>query len=134
MGIASQFTVQTESRNGVARLVLAGELDLVGVPVLEEHLARVEQNGVTGIMLDLHQVTFVDSSGLKAFLQASERAKTNGHRIVLVGASPVCQRLFTLTRTEFLLDAYEGASVVGQFIGRGRPLGPMEFAVTDGDV
>jgi hypothetical protein len=34
---------------------------------------------------------------------------------------------------EFLLDEKEAARVVGQFIGRGRPVGSIEFTVTDGD-
>jgi anti-anti-sigma factor len=58
-------------------------------------------------MLDLRDVSFVDSSGLHAFLQASERAKANRHRMVLIGARPSTRRLFALTGTEFLLDEQE---------------------------
>jgi anti-sigma B factor antagonist len=133
MGSIPEFTARTESRNGVARIAVDGELDMTTVPVLLEQLTRFEQDGVSAIMLDLRDVSFVDSTGLHAFLEAHDRAKTNGHRFVLSGATPFTRRLFAITGTEFLLDRHEAASVLGQFTGRGRPLGPTEFAVTNGD-
>jgi anti-anti-sigma factor len=134
MGLATGFTVQSESRNGVGKIAMAGELDIAGVWIMQGHLAKLEQSGVTAIILDVREVSFVDSAGLHAFLQASDRAKTNGHRFVLIGPQPSAQRVFMLTGTEFLLDQREAASIVGQFTGRGRPIDPAEFVSTDGDV
>lgn len=42
------------------------------------------------------------------------------------------RRLFEVTGAEFLLDEKKAATVFGQFIGRGRPVGPIKFTVTDG--
>jgi GTP cyclohydrolase IA len=109
MGSAPPFAAQVESRNGVARISLSGELETASVPVLTRHLALVEQDAVTAITLDLQGLTFVDSAGLYAFLQASDRAKSNNHRLILVGASPLLRRLFELTDTQFLLDEREAA-------------------------
>jgi anti-anti-sigma factor len=78
MGSVPQFEARTEARNGVARVAMAGELDMATVPILTKELALVEQDGVGAIMLDLRDVSFVDSQGLHAFLQAHERAKSNG--------------------------------------------------------
>lgn len=118
MEFEAPFTAQIESRNGVARIALSGELDMATVPVLKEHLTHFEQNGVSAIMLDLRDLTFVDSSGLHAFLQARMRAKTNGHQIILVGATPTARRLFDLTHTtEFLLEDENVVNVLDQFTG-----------------
>ncbi len=131
MGSVRQFTLRIESRNGVARIAMTGELDMTSVPVLLEQLTVIEQDSVSAIMLDLRDLAFVDSSGLRAFFEASERARTNGHRLTLIGASPSARRWFALAGTEFLLDHQEAASVLGQFIGWGRPVAPVELAVTD---
>jgi anti-sigma B factor antagonist len=105
MGSAAPFTAQVKSLNGVARIALSGELDLASAPILTEHLTRFEQDGgVTVIMLDLQDLTFIDLSGIHAFLQARDRAKSNGHRLLLVGAPPSARRLFDLTDTGSLLD------------------------------
>jgi anti-anti-sigma factor len=104
MGSGAPFTAQVKSHNGVARIALSGELDLASAPILTEHLTRFEQDGVTVIMLDLQDLTFIDVSGIHAFLQARDRANSNGHRLLLVGAPPSARRLFDLTGTASLLD------------------------------
>jgi anti-anti-sigma factor len=119
MGFAPQFVARTESRNGVARIALEGELDTATVPVLSDHLARSEADGVVGIMLDLRDLTFIDWSGLRIFLEARERSKANGHRFILVGTSPSARRLFELTGTQFLLDEQEAVSLLDRFIRSG---------------
>ena len=100
-----------EARDGVARIALTGELDLTSVQILRENLAEFEGDGVVAIMLDLSDLTFIDSSGLHAFLQANARAKANGHRLHIVGATPVARRVFSLTGTEFLVDERDADAV-----------------------
>ena len=53
MGSEQQFTVQVNSRNGVASIALRGELDLATVSDFEGSLAPVESDGVSAIMIDL---------------------------------------------------------------------------------
>lgn len=113
------FTAQIESRNGVARVALRGELDTATAPLLEESLAPLESNGFTSIMLDLRDLKFLDSSGLRVLLAASERAETNGHRLLLVGATPGARRLFELTGTQFLIDG-QAVGVLHRFAGNRR--------------
>jgi anti-sigma B factor antagonist len=117
MGFAAPFAARIEPRNGVTRLALSGELDIATVPVLEDHLAHFEGDGVAAIMLDLREVTFLGCSALFAFLVARGRAETNGHRLILIGASQLVRRLFEVTDTRFLLDDQEAVSVLDRFTG-----------------
>jgi anti-anti-sigma factor len=97
------FGTRVEVHDGVAVMALSGELDMAAVPILRENLAPLEGNGVSTIVLDLQDLAFIDSSGLLAFVEARTRAMSNGHRLVMSGASPAAQRLFDLTGTQFLL-------------------------------
>jgi anti-anti-sigma factor len=117
MGFAPEFSARVDSRNGVANIALSGELDMSAVPALEEHLTQFEANGVSAIMLDLRELTLLDAGAVHAFLNARDRAKTNGHRLILVGASPGARRLFELTDTAFLLDDQDAADVLDRFTG-----------------
>ena len=119
MGSSAPFAVRVEARNGVSRIALSGELDIATAPQLTDQLAAAEQDGVQAVMVDLRDLTFIDSSGLHAFLQASTRAKGNGHRFLIVGANDVAKRVFEMTETEFLLDEREAVSVLNQFTGNG---------------
>jgi anti-sigma B factor antagonist len=117
MGSEQQFNAQVNSRNGVASIALRGELDLATVSDFEGYLAPVESDGVSAIMLDLRELTFIDSVALHSLIRARERATMNGKRLILVGARPSARRLFELTRTEYLLDDQDAAGVLNRFVG-----------------
>ena len=115
IGTGRSFTTRIDERNGVTRLALWGELDLSTVPFLIEQLTALEQVGGSTIMLDLRELTFIDSSGLHAIVQAYRRSELNRHQLLLVGANPTARRLFELTGTEFLLDGRGTSEVLGRF-------------------
>ena len=127
MGSAPQLTVRVESNNGVARIALSGELDMASAPILQEQLTRSEQDDVKEIMVDLRDLSFLDSTGLHAFVRAKERAEANGRRFILVGTRASSRRMFELTQTQFLLDDEEAVNVMGRFTesadDRARQLG-----------
>jgi hypothetical protein len=72
--------------------------------------------------------TFLDCSALHAFLAARDRAKMNGHRLILVGASSLARRLFELAGTGFLLDEQEAVSVLDRFTGSKERLAAQTVA------
>lgn len=109
MGPTPGFSASCNTTDGVARIALRGELDGATFQILEAHLARLEDDNALTIMLDLQELTFIDSCGLRTFLLAKGRATANNHQLVLVGASASARRLFDLTGTLSLLDAPETA-------------------------
>jgi anti-anti-sigma factor len=120
MGPATPFDVDAESRNGIARLALRGELDMQTVNVLSPWLEWAERVGASAIVLDLRDLTFVDSTGLRAFINAWDRASTNGHRLLFVGVADAPRRLFEMTGTEFMLDERASAGTLERFVQPSR--------------
>jgi anti-anti-sigma factor len=104
MGFAP-FTARVEPGSSATTIALSGELDLETVPILEERLVQVEADGVAAIVIDLVELTFIESEGLRAFLAARERAEANGRQLLLFGAEPQVRRVFELTGKESLLEA-----------------------------
>jgi anti-anti-sigma factor len=117
MGLSPEFTARSESRNGVAKIALGGELDLATTPELSHLLEANEGEGCVGIVLDLGDLAFVDCAGLGPLLAASHRAAANGHRFTMLAASPAARRLFELTGNEILLDEQEALSLLDRFDG-----------------
>ena len=101
---SAPFTAHVESGRSVATIALSGELDLRTAPILEESLVRVEADGVTAIVVDLVELTFIESTGLRALITARERAFASGRQLLLFGAKPNVRRVFEVTGTEFLLE------------------------------
>lgn len=87
-----------EVRQGEDRVVLGlhGELDLLGAPMLEEEIAKVEASAPTILVLDLGDLQFVDSAGLRVILAAHERSRREGKEFALTQGSDQVQRLFTI--------------------------------------
>lgn len=99
------FSVTGEHRGQAAHLRLFGEIDMAAVPVLERSLRAAESNGNSAIVVDLERVTFIDASGLRAFLGAAKRAGRSGRTFTITRAPAVVQRVLQITGTTHLLAA-----------------------------
>jgi anti-anti-sigma factor len=83
-------------REGDAQLIeLIGELDLDGAPRLEEELRRVEASDVESIVIDLGQLEFIDSTGIRLLVMAADRCQ-DGRFSLLRGPRQV-HRVFEIT-------------------------------------
>jgi anti-anti-sigma factor len=104
MGLQSLLDTRSLEQNGVVTIALSGDLDLATAPILSEKLAPFEANGVSTIILDLRDLTFIDSTGMHTFLEARNRAMSNGQRLLVRGANPAAQRHIKIVGLQFLLD------------------------------
>jgi anti-anti-sigma factor len=96
--------VTTQDSGGHVTVSLKGELDLSSVGKVEEELERVEKDGPSVLVLDLSQLSFLDSTGLRAVVTADERARSGGRRLVIVRGPDPVQRVFAITRLEERLE------------------------------
>lgn len=102
-GIGSTFTVRREQRGRTVHLYLTGELDLVGAAVLEGAISKERVAGHTDLVVDLEDVTFMDSSGLRSLLKEHNETVRGGPRFAIVKAPAVVRRLLEVTGTMSLL-------------------------------
>jgi anti-anti-sigma factor len=101
--LGAAFNIRQEDREGRYRLVLAGELDIVGAKELEAAITRLCTAGALEIELDLREVTFVDSQGLRAILAVREECASHHAEFFMIRSEhPAPQRLFEVMG---LLDA-----------------------------
>jgi anti-sigma B factor antagonist len=92
------FKIRQEDREGRYRLILTGELDIAGADELEAAITRLCTAGALEIELDLRQLTFIDSQGLRAILSAREACASHDAEYFLIrGEHPTQQRLFEVT-------------------------------------
>jgi anti-anti-sigma factor len=94
-----------------ARVVLAGELDLAGAERAEAALVEAQVAGET-LEVDLRELLFMDSTGLKLIVACRNRAVEGGGRLVVSVAEGAVRRLLELTgldaELELRLDAPRG--------------------------
>ena len=86
------------------RLVLSGELDLASAEELEGELKQLEAAEPPLLVLDLRELEFMDSTGLRTVIAADARARDRGGRLVVVRARDEVDRVFRLTRMDQHLE------------------------------
>jgi len=95
----SRFALKTEVQGPVALITLSGELDMHAVAELEPELERfICEAAVDVVALDLRDLFFLDSSGLRAILIARNQLVDEDRRLVLVRGAQAVQRVFEITR------------------------------------
>ncbi|MEV6734430.1 STAS domain-containing protein [Streptomyces sp. NPDC051364] len=94
--------VESAARSIVVRV--GGEMDIDRAPLLHEALDSVitRPDCPVEIVVDLAELTFCDSSGLNALLQARLTAEQHGRRIRLHAPSPQVIRLLEVTGADQL--------------------------------
>lgn len=97
--VGAQEHLQVETRRTEDRVVLhlTGELDLASSSILERALGEAEVTSAPLLVLDLDELKFVDSTGLRVILLAHERAKERGQEFAITPGSPQVQRLLSIT-------------------------------------
>src|SRR5205085_2139293 len=107
--ISGHFAVAVSFGTDRARLLLRGELDMASVALLDERFQEACAAGRSLIVIDLTDVTFCDSSGIRALLRAAEHCRSDGTTLRIVGAQRPVRRVFELTATANLLHLGDDA-------------------------
>jgi anti-sigma B factor antagonist len=82
--------------DGVA-VALKGEIDLSNADELEHLLDAVIRSGAPLVTLDLAELTFLDSTGLKCFVNAARRATEAGSQLLIVNPTNMVRRVLQIS-------------------------------------
>lgn len=92
------LTVDLEVKQNVLCVRLAGELDHHTAENLREQASHtIEKHQISHIILNLEQLSFMDSSGLGVILGRYKQIKNNGGEMVVCSISPAVKRLFEMS-------------------------------------
>jgi anti-sigma B factor antagonist len=109
---------QTEDQSPV--VVAAGEIDMATAPMLERELAAVIETGDGPVVLDLCDVTFFDSSGLRVAIVAHRDLGEQGRRLAVVcDPGGHVRRTFGLAGLADLLDLHPSRAAALADLERG---------------
>jgi anti-sigma B factor antagonist len=101
-GSALEITLERSGDGAILRLT--GELDLASAPAFERELAAAEKKAPDPLAIDLRELGFIDSSGLRLLLLAAERARAEERRLVVVKGSPEVDRVLEITGADRQLE------------------------------
>jgi anti-sigma B factor antagonist len=97
------FDVQAQRVGDRYVVTPAGELDLATAHALGHTLAQAAALGAGHVVLDLRDLSFVDSSGISVILKLQRHFAVEGVRFEVIKGTDVVQRAFALAHVEPLL-------------------------------
>jgi anti-anti-sigma factor len=89
-----------DAYEGIHLVSVSGELDLASAPKVRTALALAASGTGGHLILDLSNVTFIDSSALGTLLRADDQLAGDGVRLLLVCPPGPVQRLLAMTRLD----------------------------------
>jgi anti-sigma B factor antagonist len=109
-------------RGDAVVLALHGEVDLHAAPELRERLAATIDGGAPAVLVDLSDVTFVDSTALGVLVGAMKRLRATRRPLRLVAPRPDVRRLLEITLLDRVLgiDATTEDALAAVAPGSGR--------------
>jgi anti-sigma B factor antagonist len=73
-----QLQIRSEREGDTHAVRLIGELDLAGCEATEEALLEAEASDAPRVLIDIDELKFIDSQGLRVLLQAHRRDEEAG--------------------------------------------------------
>jgi len=97
----------SEDRKGDAViLALSGKLDATNAKTFEDKILSLINSGVQRLVVDLSQLEYVSSSGLRVFLVAAKRLQPTDGKFALCGMQDHIRQLFDLAGLSSILSIY----------------------------
>jgi len=105
----------SRNENGWAVLEVQGEVDLYTSPQLRDAILRSIEEGENQIVIDLSNVSFMDSSGLGVLVAGLKRARERGGELALVFGEGSVQKVLGITGLDRVFPTHGS---VGEATGR----------------
>jgi anti-anti-sigma factor len=108
LGELAPFRIEVEPSRDVVRVIPVGDLDLATTENLRGEIERLHGAGFNRLVLDLRQLRFMDSTGLRLVLEVDARSRDGGWDFSLVRGPDAVHRLFEITNITGRLDFVDG--------------------------
>ena len=96
-GFTSPIRVESSTVDGVCSIKVSGEVDAHSCEEMRAALVAAFADGQRTIAVDLADVSFIDSSGLRVLISAYKNAEEAGGSLVVVAPSEPVVRLLEIT-------------------------------------
>jgi anti-anti-sigma factor len=91
-------TVTIDESNSVARVSLAGALNTDTAPAFEGRLQEVVDQGLALTVLDMKNLDYISSAGLRVIFKLAKQVKAKGNRLAAANRQPHIDKVFEILK------------------------------------
>ena len=100
------MTISTESMDGdITRVLLDGRLDIQGAAAIDLKM-NVLAGSAKFLLIDLRNVSFVGSMGLRSILVPAQAVRRRGGKVALFGPVPMVEEVLKSSNIESLIPIF----------------------------
>lgn len=92
--------------NGSQRVEIAGRLDTHTYGELDDRLTLVLASKVQSLLLDLAQLDYISSAGVRSVFRARKLLAERGGKVVIANAQPQVQKVFDIVKAVPLSEIF----------------------------
>ena len=97
------MTISTESMDGdITRVLLDGRLDIQGAAAIDLKM-NVAAGSAAWLLLDLEQVSFLGSMGLRSILVPAQAVRRRGGKMVILKPQPMVEEVLKAAGADALI-------------------------------
>ena len=100
----AMLSIETDNRQNVSVMKVKGRVDSETAPELDDALAKLLQNNRNKIVLNLQDVNYMSSAGLRAMVKAYQSANKSGGDVHLAAVS---EPIEVILRTVGMLQMFK---------------------------
>lgn len=98
-----QLTVRSERDDETHTIALSGEMDLSNAGEVERELLHAEATDAKTVVIDLSELTFMDSTGIRLLIAADARSRADSGRLSLTRPPAAVARVLCIAGVDELL-------------------------------
>jgi len=93
--------------DGISILDLAGEIDLYKSPDVRSEMGKLIGQKSKSVVVNFEKVSYIDSSGLATMIDAFQKIRTYGGKLVLVALAKPVRSVFEVARLDKFFPIYD---------------------------
>ncbi len=88
--------VEIDEARSIARVALVGALNTDTAPQFDGELQEIVARGLQLTVLDMKELDYISSAGLRVIFKAAKTVKTNGRRLAAANRKPHIDKVFEI--------------------------------------
>jgi anti-sigma B factor antagonist len=105
-----------DMENGITRISISGRLDIEGALAIESEFNKIAEEKKK-IVVDLSEVTFIASLGIRTLVSGAKTTVRKGGKMVLLNPQPNVEKVLTRTRVDTMMPIIHGLTAVPEVFG-----------------
>ena len=103
----AMMEIETRKEENATVVSVTGKMDAVSAPELEKELSQLMVDGEKGFVLDLGELDYISSAGLRVILATAKRLKEKEGKILLASLQDMVKEVFEISGFSAIIPIYE---------------------------